>query len=102
MKCENQKLDILLLVDGSTSVKRQNIKKVRRFLPKLVLELNVGRSNNHVALIQFSEKAKTKVEFGFNRYYEAGKIGRAIKRMTYQSGRKTMTGHALGLANDQV
>jgi uncharacterized protein YegL len=92
----------LLLVDGSTSVKSTNFQKVRIFLQKLVLELNVGEKNNHVALIQFSEEAKTKVEFGFDRYYEAGKIGGAINDTEYQSGQKTMTGHALGLANDQV
>ena len=102
MVCAHQNLDILLIVDGSTSVKRQNFKKVRRFLQKLVMELNVGKNNNRIALIQFSEETETKVEFGFDRYYEARKIGRAINKMAYQSGRKTMTGQALGLANDQV
>ena len=102
MVCAHQDLDILLIVDGSTSVKRQNFKKVRRFLQKLVMELNVGENNNRIALIQFSEETKTKVEFGFDRYYDARKIGRAINKMAYQSGQMTMTGHALGLANDQI
>ena len=66
------------------------------------MELNVGERNNRVGLIQFSEQDMTRVEFEFNRYYEARKIGRAINRMPYQSGQKTMTGDALGLANDQV
>jgi uncharacterized protein YegL len=91
-----------MVVDGSSSVGHRNIKKVKAFLQKLVLELHVGKENNRVALMQFSEKAKTKPEFGFDRYYEPRKIGRAISKMAYHAGKKTMTGYALGLANDMV
>ena len=101
-KCAHQQRDILLLVDGSTSVKKKNFKKVKRFLQKLVQELNVGTNTNRVALIQFSEKVKTKTEFGFDRYYEPRKISLAISKMAYHSGQRTMTGNALRLANEKV
>ncbi|CAB4000278.1 Hypothetical predicted protein [Paramuricea clavata] len=102
LKCAHQKRDILMVVDGSSSVGHRNIKKVKAFLQKLVLELHVGKENNRVALMQFSEKAKTKPEFGFDRFYEPRQIGRAISKMAYHAGLKTMTGYALGLANDMI
>ena len=102
MSCAHEKRDIVLIVDGSASVGYRNVKKVKRFLQKLVLELNVGKDYNRLALVQFSEKDKTSVEFGFDRYYEARKIVRAISKMHYHSGQMTMTGHALALAHDKV
>lgn len=100
--CAHQKRDILLLVDGSASVGWQDMKTVKQFLHKLVMELNVGRDKNHVALAQFSEQEKTKPEFGFDRYYQARKISRAIHKMVYHAGQKTMLGHALEMADRTV
>ncbi|XP_028415968.1 collagen alpha-1(XII) chain-like [Dendronephthya gigantea] len=102
MECAHQKRDILLLVDGSASVGWQDVRTVKKFLQKLVMELNVGEDSNRVALTQFSEQGKTKTEFGFDRYYQARKISRAIHKMVYHAGKRTMLGHALELADSSI
>lgn len=102
MFCAHEKRDVLLIVDGSASVGYRNLRKVKKFLQKLVLELHIGKHYNRLGLVQFSEENRTRVEFGFNQYDDARKIGRAISKMPYHAGKKTMTGHALGLANDKV
>ena len=89
-------------MDGSASVGYRNLKKVKKLLQKLVLELHIGKHYNRLGLVQFSEVNLTRVEFGFNQYHEARKINRAISKMSYHAGVMTMTGHALGLANDKV
>ena len=65
-------------------------------------ELRVGKRKNHVALVQFSQEDVTRVEFGFDRYYETKRASRAINKMPYYAGKMTMTGYALSLANDKV
>lgn len=101
-KCSHQKRDVLLVVDGSASVGYMNMRIVKKFLKNLVLELHIGKRRNHIGLVQFSEAAKTDVEFHFNQYYDARKTGRAISRMEFHSGKKTEIGHALGMAHEQI
>lgn len=78
------------------------MKKVKRFLKKLVMELNIGKSRNHIGLLQFSEVSKTRLEFYLDQYYDTKKIRRAIRKMNYESGLQTMIGHALGMADKKV
>ena len=102
IQCAHEKRDILMIVDGSASVGRDNIKEVKKFLQRLAAKLHVGKHNNHLALVQFSEAAKTHAHFGLDQYYDPKKIGQVIDTMEYHAGLRTMTGYALALANQKV
>ena len=75
---------------------------MKKFLRKLVLELNVGKRRNRIGLVQFSEVSKTRQEFDLDQYYDPKKIRREISRMRYQAGLRTMIGYALKVANERV
>ena len=96
--------DVLFLIDGSGSVKPRNFDKLRVLLKNIIDGMNVDYFSNegsHVALIQFSSRELTKVEFNLNTFDNKDAMKTAIDDMVYQR-EFTYTGHALEMANKEV
>jgi uncharacterized protein YegL len=92
------------LIDGSGSVKPRNFDKLRVLLKNIIDGMNVDYFSNegsHVALIQFSSRELTKVEFNLNTFDNKDAMKTAIDDMVYQR-EFTYTGHALDMANKEV
>ena len=89
------------MIDGSGSVRPHNFEKLKAFLQNIVDRLDVGPGKVNVALIQFSSRELTKVEFNLDAYDSKEAVKNAIGEVKYQQ-RYTYTGHALQLARNEV
>lgn len=90
------------MIDGSGSVKPHNFDKLRVFIKRIVDTFNVGGpSGTNVALIQFSSRKLTKVEFNLDSFDNKQDIKNAIDDMVYQQ-KYTYTGYAMKLARREV
>lgn len=56
-----EKLDVLLIVDGSGSVEPKNFNKMREFCKKVADSLRVSPNLVHMGIIQFATKARVEV-----------------------------------------
>ncbi|KAH9515717.1 hypothetical protein Btru_011809 [Bulinus truncatus] len=86
------KADVVICLDGSTSVTAGNFLRAKENLKTLVSQLNISQDGVHVAFVQFS--GRTSLEFPLNKYYDRLSALRAIDRVSYMRG-NTETGQAL-------
>ena len=93
--------DILFLIDGSGSMKKHNFDQLRVLLKNMIDGIDIGPYRSHVALIQFSSRQLTKVEFNLDTYSNKEDIKKAIDDMVYQK-KYTYTGYAMEMANKEV
>lgn len=91
-RCREGHVDLVLLVDGSKSVRPQNFELVKRFVNQIVDFLDVSPEGTRVGLVQFSSRVRT--EFPLGRYGTAAEVKRAVLAVEYME-RGTMTGLAL-------
>nr|XP_027810076.1 matrilin-4 isoform X2 [Marmota flaviventris] len=92
LRCREGHVDLVLLVDGSKSVRPQNFELVKRFVNQIVDFLDVSPEGTRVGLVQFSSRVRT--EFPLGRYGTAAEVKRAVTAVEYME-RGTMTGLAL-------
>lgn len=85
-------MDLVLLVDGSKSVRPQNFELVKRFVNQIVDFLDVSPEGTRVGMVQFSSRVRT--EFPLGRYGTAAEVKQAVLAVEYME-RGTMTGLAL-------
>ncbi|XP_012908718.1 matrilin-4 isoform X3 [Mustela putorius furo] len=90
--CREGHVDLVLLVDGSKSVRPQNFELVKRFVNQIVDFLDVSPEGTRVGLVQFSSRVRT--EFPLGRYGTAAEVKQAVLAVEYME-RGTMTGLAL-------
>lgn len=50
-------MDVALVIDSSSSVRRENFDKVKEFLVKLVDELDIDDRKTHVGVVRYNHKA---------------------------------------------
>uniref|UniRef100_G3TRW2 Matrilin-4 n=1 Tax=Loxodonta africana TaxID=9785 RepID=G3TRW2_LOXAF len=91
-RCREGHVDLVLLVDGSKSVRPQNFELVKRFVNQIVDFLDVSPEGTRVGLVQFSSRVRT--EFPLGRYGTAAEVKQAVLAIEYME-RGTMTGMAL-------
>ncbi|XP_055120967.2 matrilin-4 isoform X1 [Symphalangus syndactylus] len=91
-RCREGHVDLVLLVDGSKSVRPQNFELVKRFVNQIVDFLYVSPEGTRVGLVQFSSRVRT--EFPLGRYGTAAEVKQAVLAVEYME-RGTMTGLAL-------
>ena len=104
---DNCKKDLLIVLDISYSIGRATFQdKVKPFLEKFVKDpnLNVGTQGTHIAMIVFSNTAKTKVLRNFGAKSTQKDVEAFIKSLDWNklSGDRTRTGLALKMANNKV
>uniref|UniRef100_A0A3Q2GX88 Matrilin 4 n=1 Tax=Equus caballus TaxID=9796 RepID=A0A3Q2GX88_HORSE len=90
-RCREGHVDLVLLVDGSKSVRPQNFELVKRFVNQIVDFLDVSPEGTRVGLVQFSS---VRTEFPLGRYGTAAEVKQAVLAVEYME-RGTMTGLAL-------
>uniref|UniRef100_A0A0K0E1A1 VWFA domain-containing protein n=1 Tax=Strongyloides stercoralis TaxID=6248 RepID=A0A0K0E1A1_STRER len=78
-------VDLMLLIDTSTSVKSV-FRKVLNVASNIVNKLKVGENNAHVSIIQISSDAETKVTWKFNSPQNKTLIIRSIINTKYRGG----------------
>uniref|UniRef100_A0A8D2GZA3 Matrilin-4 n=1 Tax=Urocitellus parryii TaxID=9999 RepID=A0A8D2GZA3_UROPR len=92
LRCREGHVDLVLLVDGSKSVRPQNFELVKRFVNQIVDFLDVSPEGTRIGLVQFSSRVRT--EFPLGRYGTAAEVKQAVLAVEYME-RGTMTGLAL-------
>ena len=100
--CVEQPRDLFLVVDDSASIGHKDIRKVRKFLSKLVSSVHVSPEMTRVGFLQFSDERNTAIRFNLNNNLDAETIRKKFENMPYFGGRKTLTGMGLRLVADQV
>ncbi|XP_026539215.1 collagen alpha-1(XX) chain [Notechis scutatus] len=84
--------DIILLVDGSWSIGRNNFGLIREFLASLLAPFNIAEDKIRVGLSQYSSDPRT--EWDLNTYSTWEQVSKAIRNLRYKGG-NTFTGLAL-------
>ncbi|XP_061486143.1 collagen alpha-1(XX) chain-like [Rhineura floridana] len=84
--------DIILLVDGSWSIGRNNFGLIREFLAGLVAPFNIAQDKIRVGLSQYSSDPRT--EWDLNTYSTRDEVLEALRSLQYKGG-NTFTGLAL-------
>jgi uncharacterized protein YegL len=90
-----------LVVDGSGSVQKENFEKVKKFIQKLNTRFDIGLEKTRVALMQFGESSKTRIEFNLGEKETLQEVNQGVQGMEYlNSG--TATGDALRRSREEV
>uniref|UniRef100_A0A7N8X8B7 Matrilin 4 n=1 Tax=Mastacembelus armatus TaxID=205130 RepID=A0A7N8X8B7_9TELE len=89
---QSANIDLVLLIDGSKSVRPQNFELVKKFVNQVVDSLDVSAHGTRVGLVQYSSRVRT--EFPLNMYHSADEIKAAVMKVAYME-KGTMTGLAL-------
>uniref|UniRef100_A0A8C5G2W8 Matrilin-4-like n=1 Tax=Gouania willdenowi TaxID=441366 RepID=A0A8C5G2W8_GOUWI len=90
--CKSANIDLVLLIDGSKSVRPQNFELVKKFVNQVVDSLDVSAHGTRVGLVQYSSRVRT--EFPLNKFHSAADIKAAVMKVDYME-KGTMTGLAL-------
>ncbi|XP_058636037.1 matrilin-4 isoform X7 [Onychostoma macrolepis] len=90
--CRSSNIDLVLLIDGSKSVRPQNFKLVKQFVNQVVDQLDVSPKGTRVGLVQYSSRVRT--EFPLSMYQTKDEIKKAVMNVEYME-KGTMTGLAL-------
>ncbi|XP_058470189.1 collagen alpha-1(XII) chain-like [Solea solea] len=83
------KADIVVLVDGSWSIGRSNLKHIRSFISRMVSVFDIGPDRVQIGLAQYSGDPKT--EWHLNAHPTKESLQEAIAYLPYKGG-ITMTG----------
>uniref|UniRef100_A0A669NWB8 Collagen alpha-1(XX) chain n=1 Tax=Phasianus colchicus TaxID=9054 RepID=A0A669NWB8_PHACC len=84
--------DIVLLVDGSWSIGRNNFKLIKEFLSALISPFNIAQDKIRVGLSQYSSDPRT--EWDLSAYATRDQVLEAVRNLRYKGG-NTFTGLAL-------
>ncbi|XP_028854825.1 matrilin-4 isoform X2 [Denticeps clupeoides] len=90
--CRSANIDLVLVIDGSKSVRPQNFELVKQFVNQVVDSLDVSGHGTRIGLVQYSSRVRT--EFPLNKYQNAEDIKNAVLKVEYME-KGTMTGLAL-------
>uniref|UniRef100_A0A663MU80 Collagen alpha-1(XX) chain n=1 Tax=Athene cunicularia TaxID=194338 RepID=A0A663MU80_ATHCN len=84
--------DIVLLVDGSWSIGRNNFKLIKEFLSNLISPFSIAQDKIRVGLSQYSSDPRT--EWELSAYSTRDQVLEAVRNLRYKGG-NTFTGLAL-------
>ncbi|XP_061689214.1 matrilin-4 isoform X2 [Syngnathoides biaculeatus] len=90
--CKTAVVDLVLVIDGSKSVRPHNFELVKKFVNEVVDTLDVSERGTRVGLVQYSSRVRT--EFTLDQFRSADDIKAAVTKMKYME-KGTMTGLAL-------
>ncbi|XP_014854108.1 PREDICTED: cartilage matrix protein-like [Poecilia mexicana] len=90
--CETAKADIVMLVDGSSSVSPGGFQHMKSFISELLQTMHIGPNSFQIGLTQFSTEPKT--EWNLNTYRTKESLLKDINNIKQLHG-GTMTGKAL-------
>ncbi|XP_061542919.1 matrilin-4 isoform X2 [Phycodurus eques] len=90
--CKSAIVDLVLVIDGSKSVRPHNFELVKKFVNEVVDTLDVSEHGTRVGLVQYSSRVRA--EFTLDRFHSADDIKAAVMKIEYME-KGTMTGLAL-------
>ncbi|XP_057194359.1 matrilin-4 isoform X5 [Triplophysa rosa] len=90
--CRSSIIDLVLLIDGSKSVRPNNFELVKQFVNQVVDQLDVSPKGTRVGLVQYSSRVRT--EFPLSMYQTKEEIKKAVMNVEYME-KGTMTGLSL-------
>uniref|UniRef100_H0ZAW9 Collagen type XX alpha 1 chain n=1 Tax=Taeniopygia guttata TaxID=59729 RepID=H0ZAW9_TAEGU len=85
-------IDLVLLVDGSWSIGRNNFKLIKEFLSNLISPFSIAEDKIRVGLSQYSSDPRT--EWELSTYSTREQVLEAVRNLRYKGG-NTFTGLAL-------
>nr|KAG5702882.1 hypothetical protein BaRGS_019101 [Batillaria attramentaria] len=91
--------DLVLLVDSSSSVGREDFEHLEDFIKDLVVQLPVGQDQVQVGLVQFS--GHPSLEFPLNMYSDRLSVLKAVDTLQFMGG-GTNTGDAIDYVTSNV
>jgi len=94
-------MDIGIVIDSSSSVRRDNYEKVKTFLTQLVDKMHVSHRMSHVAVIHYNHRAYLDWDFNSDRAKNAAALKEAILNLKYQPG-GTRTDKALDKSKEEM
>uniref|UniRef100_A0A8C2U1F5 von Willebrand factor n=1 Tax=Coturnix japonica TaxID=93934 RepID=A0A8C2U1F5_COTJA len=86
-------LDIAFVVEGSDNVGQENFNIIKKFLEKVLTEMNIGQENIHVTVMQYSDTIT--LEYSLREMQSKESIIEKVRSIPYKGGKATNTGHAL-------
>ncbi|XP_041374199.1 uncharacterized protein LOC121387240 [Gigantopelta aegis] len=84
MNCENTKLDLIFVLDASTSVTKPNFKLMLNFLKDFLYIASIDTGNVRVGLVIYSTRVN--VQFQLNDFSSKGEVYNAIDNTPYEHG----------------
>ena len=94
-------MDVGIVVDSSSSVRRDNFEKVKQFLVNLVGKLHVSHSNAHVGVIHYNHRPFLDWDFKADVAQNPIKLKAGILALRYRPG-GTRTDRAMDLADEAI
>ena len=79
-------MDVGIVVDSSSSVRRDNFEKLKRFLVDLVDKMHVSHSKTHVGVIHYNHRPFLDWDFMADVAQNAEKLKAAILALRYRPG----------------
>jgi len=79
-------MDVVIVMDSSSSVRRQNFEVMKNFAIHLVSKMNVSKDATHVSVVHYSHKVYVDWHFSDNRAQNADALKDAIKNVKYPGG----------------
>ncbi|XP_039250943.2 uncharacterized protein LOC120328499 [Styela clava] len=101
-------IDLIILVDGSKSVKPENFLLVKAWIKDLAKGFNIDSGSVQIGVVQYSywyprrpmwRQRYIKTEISLGRYRKLSSFSRAVDRIRYQ-GYQTFTAHAINKTVD--
>ncbi|XP_078674902.1 matrilin-1-like [Branchiostoma floridae x Branchiostoma belcheri] len=89
----DEKVDIMVLMDGSASVGRRNFPDVRNFVLSLAAGFRIGAGAAQLGVYQYAIRVQK--EIGLNQFNNREDLLDGIKKITFLNGMGTLTGRAL-------
>ncbi|XP_072507398.1 collagen alpha-4(VI) chain-like [Notamacropus eugenii] len=90
--CDHQQIDLVFLVDGSSSIHPRNFTAMKTFMKQMVNSFTIGKDRVRIGVAQYSTDPKK--EFYLNAYYSSAEINDHIDNIT-QLRSSTFTGKGL-------
>jgi len=79
-------VDVIFVLDESSSVKEDNFELIKSFLSQVVGMLDVDSGNTRVGLVPFSTQVDTAEAFNLNAYSSLASVQSAISSLIYSQG----------------
>ena len=94
----NTVVDLGFAVDGSNSIDANEYRLTKDFVKDIIKMFHISRDGTHVALLEYSNRARIKVKF--DKFYDTDELLKKVEDLEQVSGTLTNIDSALELTRD--